>query len=84
LAGEIGPVVESFALLVNPDQLAAGSIDLDEERRTYYLMARETMLGLAVGRSTNGGRPLGHEPAVLAALRAEASRFATSTAETDT
>ena len=29
-------------------------------------MAREAMLGLALGRATNGGKPLGHERAVLA------------------
>ena len=39
------------------------------ERRDYYLMARETMLGLALGRATSRGRPLGHEPAVLGQLR---------------
>ena len=31
------------------------------------------MLGLALGRANNGGRPLGHERAVLARLRAEAA-----------
>jgi AcrR family transcriptional regulator len=75
LAEEIGPVVQLFATLASPDQLTAGSLDFDDERRTYYLMAREAMLGLAVGRSTNGGRPLGHESAVLAALWAGASKL---------
>jgi hypothetical protein len=38
-------------------------------------MAREAMLGLALGRATNGGKPLGHERTVLALLRAEAAAF---------
>lgn len=32
-------------------------------------MAREALLGLALGRATNNGHPLGHEDAVLDALR---------------
>ncbi len=31
------------------------------------------MLGLALGRTTNGGKPLGHERRVLARLRSEAA-----------
>ena len=31
------------------------------------------MLGLALGRATNGGKPLGHERRVLARIRAEAA-----------
>jgi len=31
------------------------------------------MLGLALGRATNGGNPLGHERRVLARLRADAA-----------
>ena len=38
-------------------------------------MAREAMLGLALGRTTNGGRALGHERIVLARLRSEAATF---------
>ena len=49
------------------------SILTDDERREFYVMARETMLGLALGRATNGGKPLGHERSVLARLRAEAA-----------
>lgn len=80
LAEEIGPVVRQFARLASPGQMTVGSIGGDDERRTYYLMAREAMIGLAVGRSTNHGRPLGHESAVLAGLRAGASRLDASTA----
>lgn len=74
LAGEIGPVVIRFATLVNPDNLAADLLGT-AARRTHYLLAREAMLGLALGRATNGGKPLGHEKAVLKALRAEAARL---------
>lgn len=77
LRAEIGPVVMEFASLVNP----AGKTSLilvDAVHRNYYLMARETLLGLALGRATNGGRPLGHEKAVLQTLRAGAVALAGS------
>jgi AcrR family transcriptional regulator len=70
LRAEIGPVVLEFAALVDPDR--AGSAIADADRRAFTLAARETMLGLALGRATNGGRPVPHEPRVLARLRAEA------------
>lgn len=72
LRAEIGPVVAEFARLVNPDGKAT-SVLVDAARRDYYLLARETLLGLALGRATNGGKPLGHEKAVLARLRAGAA-----------
>lgn len=72
LRAEIGPVVAEFADLVNPDDTES-PILVDAAHRGYYLMARETMLGLALGRATNGGRPLGHENAVLEVLRVGAS-----------
>jgi AcrR family transcriptional regulator len=72
LRAEIGPVVAEFASLVNPDG-ATSPMLADRAHRDYYLMARETMLGLALGRATNGGRGLGHERAVLDSLRAGAA-----------
>ncbi|MGN6694737.1 MAG: hypothetical protein ACTHN0_11230, partial [Aquihabitans sp.] len=72
LVGDVGPVVASFATLVSPDALAP-SILKNKARRDFYATARETMLGLALGRATNGGRPLPHEDAVLARLRKEAA-----------
>jgi AcrR family transcriptional regulator len=72
LVPEVGPVVASFATLVSPDVLAP-SILTTAARRDFYAMARETMLGLALGRATNGGRPLPHEGAVLARLRKDAA-----------
>ena len=72
LRAEIGPVVAEVAAHVRPDTMAK-SILSNNERRDFYLTARETMLGLALGRATNGGRPLGHERRVLARLRREAA-----------
>ena len=72
LRAEIGPVVAEFAGLVNPEG-AKSPVLADEACRSYYLMAREAMLGLALGRATNGGKALGHEKAVLASLRAGAA-----------
>ena len=71
LRAEIGPVVAEFAGLVKPGAMAA--ILTDTERREFFLTARETMLGLALGRATNGGKPLGHERRVVARIRAEAA-----------
>jgi hypothetical protein len=72
LAGEIGPVVAEFAALVDPASLAP-SILVDEAHVDVYLLAREALLGLALGRATNGGRPLPHEGRVLDGLRALAA-----------
>ncbi len=75
LRTEIGPVVAEFSRLVSPDALAPTILG-DEDHRDYYLVAREAMLGLALGRATNGGKPLGHEGTVLARLRAGAADLA--------
>ena len=72
LRAEIGPVVARFSKLVKPEEIAP-SILRDADRRAFYLVARETMLGLALGRATNGGKPLGHERQVLARLRSDAA-----------
>jgi AcrR family transcriptional regulator len=71
LREEIGPVVAEFSTLVRPDSVAP-SILTDDDHRSFYLSARETMLGLALGRATHGGKALGHERQVLARLRVEA------------
>jgi AcrR family transcriptional regulator len=71
LRARIGPVVAEFARLANPDAIT--TILTDAERRDFYITARETMLGLALGRATNGGRPLGHERRVLTRIRTEAA-----------
>jgi AcrR family transcriptional regulator len=77
LRSEIGPVVAEFAALVNPDGIT--SILTSSERRDFFITARETMLGLALGRATNHGKPLGHERRVLARIRAEAAAIDSQT-----
>lgn len=74
LAAELRPAITRFAKLVSP-QTGRGGPLRDEDAKVFYLMAREAMLGLALGRATNGGRPLGQEKAVLGRLRADASRI---------
>lgn len=67
LGAEIGPVVERFAKLVDPSRRS--DVLADDDARDFFLMARETMLGLALGRATSGG-PLPHEARVLEHLLA--------------
>lgn len=75
LRAEIGPVVAEFAELVRPDGHASRVLAAPAGR-DFYLLAREAMLGLALGRATNSdGKPLGHERRVLTRLRAEAATF---------
>ncbi|MDP6978740.1 MAG: TetR/AcrR family transcriptional regulator [Myxococcota bacterium] len=66
LGAAIGPVIERFAKLVHPDQRA--DLLVDDAAQSFFLMARETMLGLSLGRATNRGRPLEHEARVLEQL----------------
>jgi AcrR family transcriptional regulator len=73
LRTEIGAVVAEFASLVNPDRIT--QILDTAEKRDLFVTARESMLGLALGRATNGGKALGHERRVLSWLRAEAARL---------
>jgi len=73
LREQIGPVVAQFSTLVNPGTMPA--ILTSPRQRNFYLLARETMLGLALGRATSRGRPLPHERAVLTELRAAAAKL---------
>ena len=73
LNSEIGPVVAGFAGLVNPDNVTG--ILTDADKRDFFVTARESMLGLALGRATNAGKPLSHERRVIARIRAEAARL---------
>ena len=68
----IGPVVERFAKLVAPEQRS--DLLADDEAQTFFLMVHETILGLALGRATNRGQPLGHEARVLEHLTLLANR----------
>ena len=72
LARELRPAITRFAKLVSPEGAGREGPLGDADARAFYLVARETMLGLALGRATNGGRPLGHEKVVLGRLRREA------------
>jgi AcrR family transcriptional regulator len=74
LAQSIGPVVARFATLVAPHNAASERVH-DARAATFLLTARESLLGLAMGRATSGGRALGHEQAVLDALRAQADEL---------
>lgn len=73
LAAELAPAITRFAKLVSPTSAGRDGPLRDRDAQVFYLMAREAMLGLALGRATNGGRPLHHERAVLTRLRAEAA-----------
>ncbi|MEM7337212.1 MAG: TetR/AcrR family transcriptional regulator [Actinomycetota bacterium] len=63
LARTLDPVIANFAKLIGPDRWP----DLlpDEAARSFYLAARESLLGLAWGLAVNRGRPLPHETFVL-------------------
>ena len=77
LAAELGPAIARFAKLVSPANAGREGSVRDPDAKAFFLMAREAMLGLALGRATNGRKPLGHEPTVLTRLRAEAAAFDT-------
>lgn len=74
LAVELKPAISKWSAILMP---AAGQTGLlrDPEARAFVLAAREAMLGLALGRACNGGKPLAHEETVLARLRSEAATF---------
>lgn len=59
----LDPVIETFAKLVGPDRWL--DVLADDEARTFYLVARESLLGLAWGRAINRGGSLPHEQLVL-------------------
>jgi AcrR family transcriptional regulator len=72
LRREIGPVVARFSKLVHPDG-ALHDVLADDDGARFYLLARETMLGLALGRAISSGRALPHEAGVIEQLRTEAA-----------
>ncbi len=65
LGEAIGPVIERFAKLVHPEQQSV--LLSDESAQAFFLLARESMLGLSLGRATNRA-PLAHEARVLEQL----------------
>lgn len=72
LATELRPVISRFAKLVSPEAVGPDNPLRDSTAKAFFFMAREAMLGLALGRATNGGEPLGHESLVIRHLREEA------------
>jgi AcrR family transcriptional regulator len=75
LAAELAPAIARFAKLVAPDGSTRTGPLAGAGARAFYLTAREAMLGLALGRAVNGGKPLAHERVVLQRLRTEAAAF---------
>jgi hypothetical protein len=75
LAAELGPAIGRFAKLAAPANVGRAGPLRDQDAKAFYLVAREAMLGLALGRAMSGGRALGHERIVLARLRAEAAEI---------
>jgi len=73
-AAAIGPVMLRFAKLVSPQNTSVPRF-LVPDTTAFMLVAREAMLGLVMGRATNGGAPLAHEALVLARLGAEADQI---------
>ncbi|MEM9131738.1 MAG: TetR/AcrR family transcriptional regulator [Actinomycetota bacterium] len=59
----LDPVVATFAKLVAPDRWH--EVLPDREAQAFFLMARESLLGLAWGRAISKGHPLAHEALVL-------------------
>lgn len=68
LRAEIAPVVARFSQLLGADEVVAKEVVAKADLPTYF-MAREALLGLAMGRATNGGQPLPHERAVLRRIK---------------
>ncbi|MEM9174908.1 MAG: TetR/AcrR family transcriptional regulator [Myxococcota bacterium] len=66
LGEAIGPVIERFAKLMEPEMRS--DVLPDEAAQSFFLLTRETLIGLALGRATNGGLPLSHEATVLGHL----------------
>jgi AcrR family transcriptional regulator len=79
LEAELRPAMTRFAKLVAPAGKGRGTPFAGADRKAFVLMAREAMLGLALGRATNGGNPLAHERIVLRRLRDEAAALDAST-----
>lgn len=77
LGRALAPVVAAFAKLFGPDRWL--DVLADDEASTFYLAARESLLGLAWGRAVNGGNEMSHERLVvehlLDAARAHDARF---------
>ncbi len=63
LARTLDPVIANFAKLIGPDRWS--ELLADEHARSFYLAAREALLGLAWGHAVNRGMPVPHTDLVL-------------------
>lgn len=71
IAQMVRPVMSRIATLVAPDNSHVPyfrKVDV----KAFISISREAMLGLAMGRATNGGHALPHEKNVISALREQA------------
>ncbi|MDE0925345.1 hypothetical protein, partial [Aurantimonas coralicida] len=75
LAEELNPAIARFAQLVTPDSAVRRGPVRSPDARAFVLLAREAMLGLALGRACNGGKAVSHERTVMKRLRNEAAGF---------
>ncbi|MEM7284753.1 MAG: TetR family transcriptional regulator [Actinomycetota bacterium] len=71
LAQEIGPAISRFAKLIDPSERLG---DLGVDAVTFCYTARETAIGLALGRAVTGDA-VGHEELVFDDLRARATEL---------
>ena len=71
VATDFKVVIEAWLAAANDPALRGA---LDDEAQAFFWMARGARLGLALGRATNRGRPVGHEPGVLEHLMQIADR----------
>lgn len=79
LATELRPAMTRFAKLVSPDGARRDTLLASADAKAFILVAREAMIGLALGRATNGGIPLAHERVVIRHLRDQAAAFDSAT-----
>lgn len=80
IARMVRPVMSNIATLVSPDNSQVPYFR-KADVKTFILVSRETMLGMAMGRATNGGNALPHEKTVITALRDQARELDAKYAE---
>lgn len=76
LRAGLQPVIADFAKLIRPEELPIRDLLADPDAAAFFQLARESMLGLALGRATSwSGHALAHEDVVLDQLRARAAEI---------
>lgn len=79
LGTELAPAIARLSALFDPLQsrALAARLGSDPAQRTFYRLAAETMLGLALGRAVSpAGKAVAHENEVMALLTSLARRHA--------